>query len=76
MTRMTRKERRAADQAEYEASLRRAAEAQKEQKVDQQLRRPATVSNNAGDLGLIFGPLGLAIGAAMDIKEAKKKADQ
>jgi hypothetical protein len=73
---MTRDERRAADQAEYEASLKRAAEAQKEQRVDQPLRRPVAASNNAGDLGLIFGPLGLAIGAAMDIKEAKKKAAQ
>jgi hypothetical protein len=73
---MTRKERQAADRAEYEASLKRAAEAHQEQTVDQAARRPVAASNNAGDLGLIFGPLGLAIGAAMDIKEAKKKAAQ
>jgi hypothetical protein len=73
---MTRKERQAADQAEYEASLERAAEARKEQTVDQPLRRPVAASNHAGDLGLIFGPLGLAVGAAMDINEAKKKTAQ
>lgn len=55
---MNRAERKAADRAEYEASLEHAREAIKEQRAQN--------SSTAATAGLAFGVAGLLIGAAID----------
>ena len=69
----TREQRGAADRAEYEASLRRAEEAHKDQQARASLP-PVPSVGQAGDLGLMFGLPGLAIGTALDIRNAQKRA--
>ena len=60
---MNRSERKAADQAEYEASLARAKQAAQEQHAQN--------SSTAATAGLAFGLVGLAIGSAIDKRRKK-----
>ena len=60
---MKRSERKAADQAEYEASLTRADQAAQEQR--------ARNSSTATTAGLAFGLVGLVIGSAVDKRRKK-----
>jgi hypothetical protein len=64
---MDRKQRKAADQAEYEASLERAREAVVEQRAQN--------SSTAATAGLAFGVVGLLVGQAIDKRRIPPRPD-